>query len=346
MARSFANVPTSIWREEDFRALSREGQHAHFLLTTQPDISAAGVLSLNLKRWASKCAGLTPQDLWEAIVELEAQALAAVDLETEEVLLRSFVDDDRGYSNPKRRPVIRDAAGQVESDRLRRILAGELDRLGLPGAEWVGGLSDRHPDTASDRHPDTVSDSLSAPESPEDHPAESSQVDTVSDRQPDTVSPSERIVVKEVGTTPQSLFREPQSATRPPVASRASLTSLQGGRADVHEREPADAAPEPPSDRCRKHQNDEDPPPCGQCADARRRREAWDRQQHTAAAAAASAAARERAAATRAEIDACNLCDHRGRIDGRVCYHDQAAAARSERGAAAARAALAGRDTP
>ncbi len=187
MARSYANIATAIWRDEDFRLLDVAEQHAYFLLISQPDISAAGVLSLNLNRWAARTKGVTRASLRVALEGLEVSRFIAFDDETEELLVRSFVRWDNGYTNPKRRPVIRDAAAEVESVALRRVLAEEFDRLGLP-SEW---LPDAHADAVSDRHPD----SLSAPESPSRDAVESSQENRLSDSPSDGVSPSERVVV-------------------------------------------------------------------------------------------------------------------------------------------------------
>lgn len=101
----------------------------------------------------------------------------------------------------------------------------------------------------------------------------------------------------------------------------------------------------PPPDRCPKHLGHPDPPPCGPCADARRAATRWQQHQAATAAAAQQAAAHQRAAAVRAAIDACHLCDHTGYRDGHLCAHDPAAADRTRRGAAAARAALTRKDT-
>ncbi len=136
MARSYANILTAIWRDEDFRALTMEEQHAYLMLATQSDISAAGALSLNLVRWASRTKGCSVEALRAAIDGLEAHRFVVVDYDTEELLVRSFVRWDGGYTNSKRRFSIRDAAGQIESVALRRVLAVEFDRLELP-AEWV-----------------------------------------------------------------------------------------------------------------------------------------------------------------------------------------------------------------
>ncbi len=100
--------------------------------------------------------------------------------------------------------------------------------------------------------------------------------------------------------------------------------------------------PEPPS-RCPQHVDDPDPPPCGRCADARRRREAWEADQQQALLRAdqqrRSAAAKQRAQAAADAIAACRLCDSRGYLQsGRQCAHDPQRV--TGRGSAQARAVL------
>lgn len=132
MARSYANFTTAIWRDDDFRALSMAGQHTFMMLNTQADISAAGVLTMALTRWASRTSDLTPSRIREGISELERAGFVVVDEGTEEILVRSFVRWDKGYSNANRQPSIRDAADAIESPALRWALAKEFERLAVP----------------------------------------------------------------------------------------------------------------------------------------------------------------------------------------------------------------------
>ncbi len=140
MARSYANVSTSRWRDDDFRSLTVEEQHAYFLLTTQPDISAAGVLTMALTRWASRSKNGSRAGFRAALDGLQDNGVIVIDDETEEILVIPFVADDGGYTNSKRRFAIRDAASQVESTSLRRALAREFARLNLP-ADWIPEFS-------------------------------------------------------------------------------------------------------------------------------------------------------------------------------------------------------------
>lgn len=132
MARSYTSRSTAIWREDEFRALTAEQQHLLFLIESQPDISAAGTLPLTLRRWAAMFLGGTVEGVRKTLAGLEAAGRVVVDEDTDELLLCTFIADDRGYVNKKRRPVILRAAGETNSMELRRALAREFGRLGLP----------------------------------------------------------------------------------------------------------------------------------------------------------------------------------------------------------------------
>jgi hypothetical protein len=140
MARNYANISTSIWRDDDFRALTVGAQHTYLLLATQPDISAAGVLPLTLGRWASRAQGANVDTLTVALDELVAHRFIVLDEDTQELLIRSFVKWDGGYNNSKRRFAIKDAAEQIESGELRAALAVEFGRLDLP-LDWIPAFS-------------------------------------------------------------------------------------------------------------------------------------------------------------------------------------------------------------
>lgn len=209
MSRNYANISTAIWRNAEFRALSVAAQHTYMLLTSQPDISAAGVLPLSVKRWSNQTAGNTPAALIAALQELAAHRFVVYDTDTEELLVRSFIRWDGGYTNPKRRPVIQRAVLDVESIAIRRSLAGELKRLGLP--EWL-------------------SDSLSPPEPTPDSDEDAyPQGNSLSD----SVSASDGVVVTVVGTS--TATHNPQSTTHPPAGGlggkrRAQTPTARGNR--------------------------------------------------------------------------------------------------------------------
>jgi len=94
----------------------------------------------------------------------------AVDDDTEEVLVRSFVKwDGGGYKNSKRRPGILATAEAVVSQRLREILAAELTKLGVEHA-LLDSLSDRASDSPPDGDGDTPRFWLRKSQQPEPEP--------------------------------------------------------------------------------------------------------------------------------------------------------------------------------
>jgi hypothetical protein len=104
--------------------------------------------------------------------------------------------------------------------------------------------------------------------------------------------------------------------------------------------DPPDPSPQEPPPRCPKHLDDDDPPPCHACGDARRTLDTWRADQAAAQLRAAALArqrdAHDRAEANRLAIAACRLCDDRGYAGPLPCPHDPATTDRTRRGAAAA----------
>ena len=120
--------------------------------------------------------------------------------------------------------------------------------------------------------------------------------------------------------TSQEVFNPRPDPTRPdPTSSSSGQFRGVGGVAE-------NARNEPPPTRCQKHINNDTPPPCGRCKDAREAREAWDRANSTALT---NSAAHERKAVRQA-INDCALCDDLGWVLGvepvRKCSHERRSA--------------------
>lgn len=215
MARDYARIMTAIWRNKEFRALSEQQQRAYLFLVTQPDISAAGVLPLRVRRWADAASSSTSDSLTQLFKELEAGRFIVVDWDAEELLIRSFIRWDGGFNNPKRRPVIIRAAEEVESLLIARHLLTEFRRCGIvppPDGPSGGG----HP------LPDTQADSLSDSDSKidrvdlDDEPFP--QVNSLSDSAPT----NHGVVVTLVGKN--TTTHNPQPVP-PPAAAEAAPTA-------------------------------------------------------------------------------------------------------------------------
>lgn len=152
--RNYAHIRCAIWDDPEFLALSEAAQRAYFLLITQSDISAAGVLRMWTPRWAAMSRTSTEESLKSALHELKVAHYIVPDWVTGELLVRSFVKWDGGYNNQKRRPVIIREACAVRSRVIRQALRVEFEKLNLP----TDGLPEPPPPTGPDRAWDRASD--------------------------------------------------------------------------------------------------------------------------------------------------------------------------------------------
>lgn len=213
MARSYARIMTAIWRNREFRALPSSPQRTYLLLVTQPDITAVGLLPLTVRRWADMAADTTTADLERDLRMLESGRFIAVDRDTEELLVRSFVKWDGGYNNRNRRPVIEAAAGEVTSESLFRTLGLEFARLGLPIPAWHGP-ADAPPDGPPDGPPGGRGDTSADDALQTEQSGLFAHVEGPSHGASGGASTSDRVVVKEVGSS-----HNPQPTTNnpPPV---------------------------------------------------------------------------------------------------------------------------------
>lgn len=217
MARSYARIMTAIWKNTEFRKLHSGAQRVYVLLVTQDNITAAGTLPLTVRRWSEMASDTTIPDINRELAELATGRFIAVDHATEEVLVRSFVRWDGGYGNSKRKHSIREAAEAVSSAPLRRMLAAEFERLGLP----VGSL-DAASDAPPDSEPDALSDPAEATVSDLNGSGASSQVDSTSGAAPDAAPRFQRVVVTEVGRT-GTTTHNPQPIPPPADANAQQL---------------------------------------------------------------------------------------------------------------------------
>lgn len=131
MPRNYGRTATSIWRDKDFRELSPEARFTYMMLFNQPNISAAGVLEVTVRKWAGNTGYLTDA-VENALLELVKHDYIVIDHDSEELLIRSFVKWDGGATNDLRRKAIKDAANAVGSDLLRASIAIALDRMNVP----------------------------------------------------------------------------------------------------------------------------------------------------------------------------------------------------------------------
>lgn len=128
MGRPYAKLFRDIWADKDFCRLGPEARYIYLYLVSQPDLNAAGVLPLTVRRWATG-AGLSQDAINAAAALLDERGYVVTDTGTEELLVRTFIRNDGLWRIPNTLyAVVRDAARTV-SPTLRATLAAELGSL-------------------------------------------------------------------------------------------------------------------------------------------------------------------------------------------------------------------------
>lgn len=128
MARSYAKLLLSVWRDPEFRALPAAAQRMYFTLLSQPKLSHAGCIPHQPVLWAKLAPDTTNRDVTGALDWLAEARFVLVDPDTEEVLIRTFIRHDGGAKNPNMRKAIESAVAAIESEALRAVAAAELAR--------------------------------------------------------------------------------------------------------------------------------------------------------------------------------------------------------------------------
>lgn len=300
MAREHARILCSVWRPgDDFRNRSPEAQRLYFLICSQRELNNAGVITLMVNKWSRCSAHTTPEDIETALAELEEHRYVVVDRDTEELLVRTFIRNDGVAKQPN---VLKSAlrlAAQIESESLRAALAYELVRLGNRSAM----------ETAAEIAPAVV----------QRHHGDSS------------MNPSSNPCRNPSSTPEKNPSHSPEKNPSPSPAGwgggRGKGVSPVPEVAGVGGNEPAPAPQpmDPTNPRCARHRDvpaDDPGPNCRQCRDVRLQAERAD-------TARADVERRSRDS-WRAVVDACDECDHNGKIersDGSLARHHASAAA-------------------
>lgn len=128
-SNEYGKIFKRAWGDVDFKALTVDEQLLYFKLISQPDVSLAGVLTYAPTRWATQTRGLTVRDVEQHFDGLSAKRYVVVDLDTQEVLIRSYIRNDLGWRSPRTMIGIANAVGRVLSPILRAVISRELTRL-------------------------------------------------------------------------------------------------------------------------------------------------------------------------------------------------------------------------
>ncbi len=135
MARSYAAIHLRIWADPEWRALDGDAQLLYLLLLSQPSLNLAGVLPLQTRRWAACVADWDAPAVDMALSRLAEARFVVIDLNTEEVLIRSFIRNDGNYKIPNALKSLLLVAEGTQAPALRSALAAELGRLGPLGGK-------------------------------------------------------------------------------------------------------------------------------------------------------------------------------------------------------------------
>jgi hypothetical protein len=129
MARTFAQFQLRIWVDEEWLALSMEAQHLYSLLISQEDCGPSGLIPLRPRRWAKLSGNGSVDKVLSALTELDNTAFLVVDIETAEVLVRTFIRNGENYKHVRLLRMALAQAERVESPRIRSALGQELAKL-------------------------------------------------------------------------------------------------------------------------------------------------------------------------------------------------------------------------
>lgn len=125
----YGKLLSRIWSDPEFTALDARAQQMYCLLISYSTRNHAGVLPLTLKRWAKSTADASIENVTATLRRLVAAKFVAIDWDSEELLIRTYIRNDEVYRQPNLLKSALKFALQVESIALRWVLHDELLRL-------------------------------------------------------------------------------------------------------------------------------------------------------------------------------------------------------------------------
>lgn len=281
MAREYARIRLAIADDEDFEALSTAAQWLYLrVLIPDPTLSYAGVADWRPKRLKRKAKGADLAYILAAASELEQATYCLFDLDTEEVLVRTFIRNDEILRNPKMAAAMVKAYRQTASKTLQAAIVSEVRKA-----------KEEHPEYSSWDFSTTRED-LSA---------------LLTKPGSDSVPYTNVIAVPITNPVPGADYQS-DSVPIPPNSTSTTQPSTfnKGGSVSgVRHQTIAEPPEKTPRPHCNRHPEQNAKGNCGDCG---RRRE-WDEAEEAARKADELASRRAR----REAIDACGLCDQNGK---------------------------------
>lgn len=129
MAADFAQIRTDMWSDDDWRACTMPAQWLYMALMTHGTRNYAGVAEWHPGRLSKLANELTPKDVFLAGAELAEGRFIAIDEESEEVGIRSFIRHDGLMKNPRLAVSVAKAYASTASNLIRGMIVHEVGRL-------------------------------------------------------------------------------------------------------------------------------------------------------------------------------------------------------------------------
>lgn len=155
MPNAAGMIYESIWRDGDWRKLSRSAQAMYMQLLSQKELDCAGLLPLQPTKWAKGCDELTVDQVWADLDELQQNRFVFYDVDTDEALIRTQVHKPFIIKIPNCRASALRAAKLCASPVLRVVLAAELRATERP--EFIDAANEINPiETLSEPYPNPI----------------------------------------------------------------------------------------------------------------------------------------------------------------------------------------------
>ena len=162
MARTEARIKCDIWDDEDFRSLTWEAQWLYHAILEQKDLSLCGVLTWTPKRFAKLASNASATATKKALELLRSRRYVVVDEDTDELWVRTLIQNDRVLDNHNSIVGMSNAFGAIHSKVIRDALVegvmkgvgkgvlnalpqGVQDRLSKPFVQALALASARPP---------------------------------------------------------------------------------------------------------------------------------------------------------------------------------------------------------
>lgn len=142
MANDHARIRRDIWADTDWRRLTSSAQWLYVHLLTNRTLTFVGIADWRPNRIAALTADLTASDVDLFAGELIRERFILPDLETEEVLIRSWVKHDGLLRSPNMTKALIKAHEGTASNVLRAVVIDQLQRLAESGGGGCWELLD------------------------------------------------------------------------------------------------------------------------------------------------------------------------------------------------------------